>query len=312
MFLFFNEVDSIFLDYHWLQEWPGDDARIIEFVNAERRKRNQLVIRRKATGKKAREKVPSNVCVGIDVFGRGMPTSPGGFGLWRSLDCFVPRLNSGTATTGLAVSLFAPSWTWVALESGGSQDWEAWQRNERYFWTGEDHLGLPEAAKRERKRLFQEREERETGRQPQLRWPEYTINTEHHAIAEYKPVGPPPSTTIFLTTFGQASSSLDFRLEGQKVLPGPWTDWNFAFSQPNLIYPQPSLQFKSTGQISPRCEAQVDSRDSWLGGHCLRIILRNVLSDCDYTLPTMTVDIPCTEKHRSDGSLETTERFLST
>ena len=295
---FFREVDSIFLDYHWLAEWPGDDAQILRFMNEEANKKN-LIVRRNQSTSYSRKKIPSDIGVGIDVFGRGMPTSPGGFGLWRSLDCFTSRLSERKPSTGSAISLFAPSWTWVALKSGGSKDWEAWQRNEIYFWTGEDQKGLPEAAKRERKRLFDEKEEREQGRQPKLRWPEYIIDTEHHAIAEYVPSKPPRCTSIFLTTFGQASSSSSFRLEGQAVFNGPFTDWHFAFPQPDLIYPQTSLDPVSIPMTNldhnvPQCEANISSEDAWLGGHCLRLKLKGLLSSHEYNLPIMTTDIDST------------------
>ena len=99
---FFDVTDGIFLDYHW------DLQRLDKTV------RN--------AGIRARD-----VCVGIDVWGRGMM----GGGGWRGGEAA-----SAATARGLSVALFAPAWTYE--ERGGMESLAAARETEERLWHGRE------------------------------------------------------------------------------------------------------------------------------------------------------------------------------
>jgi hypothetical protein len=99
---FFDAADAIFLDYHWSLEgleqtkaYAGDRSR--------------------------------DVCVGLDVWGRGML----GGGGWR-----CGEAAAAAASRGLSVAIFAPAWTHEAR--GGSNDVDSARKAEDRLWHGRE------------------------------------------------------------------------------------------------------------------------------------------------------------------------------
>ena len=103
---FFDAADGIFLDYHW------DEERLATtVVNA---------------GVRARD-----VCVGVDVWGRGMI----GGGGWR-----CGEAAASATKRGLSVALFAPAWTYEAR--GGYESIDAARRAEERLWHGREAAAI--------------------------------------------------------------------------------------------------------------------------------------------------------------------------
>ncbi|BGP31143.1 hypothetical protein JCM10296v2_002907 [Rhodotorula toruloides] len=250
---FFLACDSIFLNYWWRSE--------------------QLV----ATSQEIQQTCPgraADVCVGIDVFGRGT-LAGGGFESWRAAQaiCAATQATQSSSVSGFSVALYAPGWTVEAESLGHSlttpNSFARWVADDTYLWSH----GLPtpsvpiEAARQERER----REQRGVLRARQLAaslapsasalpvsmripnpptfdynapldsLPGSELGVSHRPLASFFSPRPVPCPDFrFYTNFCTGSGHRMFVHGAEVDSSGTgWTDVAFSFPFPSLLFQTP-------------------------------------------------------------------------
>lgn len=138
---FFLACDSIFLNYWWRSEQLAATSQEIQQTCPDR---------------------AADVCVGIDVFGRGT-LGGGGFESWRASHaiCTAKQATRNPSASGFSVALFAPGWTVEAESLGHSlatpDSFAKWAADDAYLWShGAPTPSVPiETARQERQRREQ-------------------------------------------------------------------------------------------------------------------------------------------------------------
>ncbi|BGO98491.1 hypothetical protein JCM10021v2_002151 [Rhodotorula toruloides] len=252
---FFLACDSIFLNYWWRSE--------------------QLA----ATSQEIQQTCPgrvADVCVGIDVFGRGT-LAGGGFESWRAAHaiCTATQASQTPSEAGFSVALFAPGWTVEAESLGHSlatpNSFAKWAADDAYLWShGSPTPSVPiEAARQERER----REQRGVLRARQLAaslapsasplpismripdpptfdyeapldpLPGSELGVSHRPLASFFSPRPIPCPDFrFYTNFCAGSGHRMF-VSGREVDRSDtgWTDVAFSYPFPSLLFRTPEL-----------------------------------------------------------------------
>lgn len=275
---FFEASSSIFLNYFWNQNYLKETTERVD----------------KLVGRNRNE-----VCVGIDVFGRGMMDRIGGFDCFRGIDYIMEAseravnsvsisstaLSSTTAnqSSQLSIALFAVGWV---VESENLQHtlktktgYQKWFNDELYFWIG----GLEtDNVKKEQVRIEKERKlERGLVRARELarscatsiqtpiqdfdyNSPLPTLPGAYRSISSYfsSPRAPPSPCSNFYTNFSNGSG-FSFFFEGVQVFEASngWTNIDFSFPSPSLFYYSP------VESVS----IELHREDSWIGSNSLKV-----------------------------------------
>ncbi|BGP23793.1 hypothetical protein JCM10295v2_002694 [Rhodotorula toruloides] len=268
---FFLACDSIFLNYWWRSEQLASTAEEIQQT---------------CPGRAA------DVCVGIDVFGRGT-LAGGGFESWRAIHaiCSATQGTARLSVAGYTVALFAPGWT-VEAESlahslASPTSFAKWAADDAYMWShGSATSSVPtEAARQERER----REQRGVLRARQLAaslapsasplpssiripnppffnynapldpLPGAELGVSHRPLASFFPTRPVPCRDFrFYTNFCPGSGHRMF-VNGTEVDRSEtgWTDIAFSYPFPGLLFQMPGI------------EAALVEEDAWEGSRAI-------------------------------------------
>ncbi|EJD51747.1 hypothetical protein AURDEDRAFT_149791 [Auricularia subglabra TFB-10046 SS5] len=230
---FFAAAGKLFTNYTWAPHYPQLSVQYLEDMRVHRHIESSspsaIAFSPNAT--------PSDIFVGIDVWGRGTHGG-GGFGVHRALEHIAP--------SGASTALFAPAWTWESREAEwtGSAGWEAWWAEECRFWTGAHAHAAPPPP----------------DPTPDPIIPGFYPAGCHHPlflpIAHFFPARPLGSTMLpWATTFCPGVGRRYFnRGRELEARAGEWTDVSVQTYVPSALE-----------------GAQLSFEDAWAGGSSLRL-----------------------------------------
>ena len=276
---FFDACDSIFLNYWWRQEQLASTVGLLDKLGSSRH---------------------SDICFGIDVFGRGT-LGGGGFGSWRAVHTIEQAL--GARPASFATALFAPGWT-VEAESlshslSSPEAAARWQADDDYLFsrTAPTPSTVPELARHERER----REQRGVLRarhlaaqtapsaspvplarripspptfdydSPLAPPPGAELGVAHKPLAAFLPAPRPTPApgASFYTNFSGGSGHALF-VEGERVLEHGWTDTGFACPAAGLAF-HPLGGGGGGGEGAAAAAVALVEYDAWEGERALEL-----------------------------------------
>lgn len=303
---FLRACDSIFLNYFWS---PRHVAATLQALEEEAHSTSTLR--------------PSQVCFGIDVFGRGT-YGGGGFETWRALDAiFAAHHRDGSR---LSVALFAPGWTVESSDLGhGSLEssreaYETWFDDELYLWTtgARKTRSVPRELERmrrvrrdqagvDRARLIAHALRRDPRLPPlRMRAPiepvkfdleraaDVANSGDHHAIDSFfrpRRSGTRHGRDLFYTNFSSGSGHA-FHVDGREVgatSDAGWTDLDHTFAFPNLVF--------ASARESSSCKASFTEEPGrvWQGERSIEIEIETGPDDRASRLRPVILDVVSTD-----------------
>ncbi|KZT35230.1 hypothetical protein SISSUDRAFT_1008983, partial [Sistotremastrum suecicum HHB10207 ss-3] len=252
---FYLSSDSMFTNYTWPITYPALTKKYLSSIPSSLR----------------RDKSPSSIWVGVDVWGRGSHGG-GGYGSYKAIEHVAEAEEKGE---GLSVALFGQAWTWESEQDKEGWDWESWWSYEKGLWVGpagsEPPPPPPQIA---------------TQQQDNPRGPRCE-HGPYRPISSFFPTLPPPNPSLlpFFTSFSPGTG-VSWFVNGQKVMQsegkGGWTDIEKQGSVGDLVWPRPKVTWAEEGEAGgyieegeekPVVRSALEMGDAWLGGSSLRISL---------------------------------------